>query len=67
MSRVCPDWASSPTVSEPWAVCSISGTAPRVAGSRSLWNGMTWVAGTQVYSAYPPSKVRPIPPIIAMT
>ena len=35
-----PGWASSPTVSEPWAVCSISGTAPSVAQSRSLVNGI---------------------------
>ena len=34
-------WASSPTVSEPYAVCSISGTAPTVAQSRSLWKGIT--------------------------
>jgi hypothetical protein len=36
---------------EPWAVWSISGTAPRVAQSRVLVNGTIWLAGTQVYSA----------------
>ena len=34
-----PGWASRPTVSEPYEVCSISGTAPSVAQSRSLSNG----------------------------
>jgi hypothetical protein len=47
----CPDCASRPTVSEPWAVCSISGMAPRIDHSRSLANRITWLAGTQVYSA----------------
>ena len=47
----CPGCASSPMVSEPCAVCSISGTAPNVAQSRVLVNGTTWPAGTQVYSA----------------
>jgi hypothetical protein len=28
---------------------------------------MIWLRGTTVNSAYPPSKVRPIPPIIAAT
>ena len=43
--------APSPTSSEPWAVCSISGTAPSTAQSSSLRNGTTWAAGTHVYSA----------------
>jgi hypothetical protein len=46
-----PGWASRPTVSEPYAVWSISGTAPSTSGPRSDENGITWVAGTQVYSA----------------
>ena len=66
-SRLWPGRASRPTVREPWAVWSISGTAPRVAQSRVLVNGTTWLAETQVYSAYPPSKTRPMPPIRAMT
>jgi hypothetical protein len=48
---VWPRWASRPVVSDPYAVCSISGTAPSVAQSRSEVNGMTWPAGTLVYSA----------------
>jgi len=47
----CPGWASRPIVREPYDVWSISGSAPRVAQSRSLRNAMTWAAGTQVYSA----------------
>jgi hypothetical protein len=46
-----PDWASSPMVSDPWALCSIPGTAPRVDQSRSLAKVVTCGAGTQVYSA----------------
>ena len=46
-----PGWASSPMVSDPLAVCSISGTAPSVAQSRSLSNAKTWLAGTDVYWA----------------
>jgi hypothetical protein len=44
----CPGCASRPTVSEPYAVWSISGIAPRVDHSRSLQNAITWLAGTQV-------------------
>ena len=44
----CPGRASRPVVSDPYEVCSISGTAPRVTQSRSLRNGITWAAGTQV-------------------
>src|SRR6266487_3227306 len=47
----CPGWASRPIVREPYDVWSISGSAPRVAQSRSLRNAMTWAAGTHVYSA----------------
>lgn len=36
-----PGWASRPMVSKPWAVWSISGTAPSVVQSRSLSNGTT--------------------------
>ena len=38
-------------MSDPYAVCSVSGTAPIVAQSRSLSNAITWAAGTDVYSA----------------
>ena len=51
MRMDCPGRASRPIVSEPLAVCSISGTAPNVAQSNPLVNGTTWPAGTQVYSA----------------
>ena len=51
MRMDCPGRESRPTVSEPYAVCSISGKAPSVDHSRSLANGITWRAGTQVYSA----------------
>lgn len=51
-----------PTVSEPCAVCNISGTAPSTAQSSALEKGTTCRTGTQVNSAYPPSKVRPMPP-----
>jgi len=51
ISSVCPGWASRPTVSEPWAVWTISGTAPSVAQSSWERNGITWVAGTLVNSA----------------
>src|SRR5205809_615309 len=51
ISSVCPGCASRPTVSDPKAVCSISGTAPSVAQSSSEVNAMTLLAGTQVYSA----------------
>jgi hypothetical protein len=51
ISRVWPGWASRPTVSEPWAVWTISGIAPSVAQSSSERNGITWVAGTLVNSA----------------
>jgi hypothetical protein len=46
ISSVCPGCASRPTVSEPWAVWTISGIAPSVAQSSSERNGVTWVAGT---------------------
>jgi hypothetical protein len=38
-------------VSDPYAVCSISGMAPSVAQSSSERNPITDEAGTQVYSA----------------
>ena len=59
--------ASRPTSSDPFAVSSISGTAPSTAQSSWLRNGTTWPAGTHVYSAYPPSKARPMPPISVAT
>ena len=52
--RISNDWpafASKPTVSEPYAVCSISGTAPITLQGRLELNGITCAAGTQVYSA----------------
>jgi hypothetical protein len=67
MSSVCPGAIARPVCSDPCAVCSISGKAPSVAQSRSVVTGMTDDAGTTVYSAYPPSYSRPIPPIIATT
>ena len=51
ISTVSPGCASSPTVSDPYAVCSVSGTAPIVAQSSALSNAITWAAGTDVYSA----------------
>src|SRR6516165_6163607 len=48
---------------EPHAVCSISGIAPKVSQGRPVLITCTCVTGTQVYSAYPPSKLRPIPPM----
>ena len=51
MSRVWPARRSSPVVSEPYAVCKVSGIAPRVSQGSSEWNGMTWERGTRVYSA----------------
>ncbi len=38
-------------MSDPWAVCSISGTAPSVTQSSSERKAITFAAGTQVYSA----------------
>lgn len=51
MSRLWPGWMSRPTVREPCAVWSISGMAPMMGQGRSDSNGMTWRAGTHVYSA----------------
>ena len=51
ISSVWPGFTSRPTVSEPYAVWSISGTAPRSAQSRSEANGITCAAGTEVYCA----------------
>ena len=47
--------AASPTVSDPYAVCNVSGTAPSTDHGKSEENGTTCVLGTTVYSAYPPS------------
>jgi hypothetical protein len=44
----CPRRASRPVVNDPYEVSSITGRAPRVAQPRSLRNGITWAAGTQV-------------------
>jgi hypothetical protein len=49
--RISNDWpgcASRPTSSDPYAVCSISGTAPSTAQSKPLRKGTTWLTGTQV-------------------
>ena len=51
ISSVCPACRSRPTLSEPYAVCSISGTAPSVDHASSDRNGITLAAGTHVYSA----------------
>ena len=67
MSSDCPDWASTPTVSDPYAVCSISGTAPSTDHGNEEVNGMTWLTGTRTYSAWPPSYVRPMSPMSAAT
>ena len=40
-SSVCPARRSSPTVSEPYAVCRVSGTAPSTSHGSSERNGMT--------------------------
>jgi hypothetical protein len=48
------DWSgctSSPTLSAPYAVCSISGTAPSVVHGSSLRNGIACATGTHVNSA----------------
>ncbi|WP_420803250.1 hypothetical protein [Streptomyces spiramyceticus] len=49
--RVWPGRRSRPVVSEPYAVCKVSGTAPMISHGRSDRNGMTWPRGTTVYSA----------------
>ena len=48
---VWPGWASRPTVSDPYAVCSVSGSAPIVVQSRSLEIAIACATGTHVYSA----------------
>ena len=52
--RISTDWPgfrSRPMVSEPQAVCTISGKAPSTSQGRSVSMGMTWGSGTDVYSA----------------
>ncbi len=67
ISTDCPGCRSRPTVSEPYAVCTISGSAPSTSQGSSVSTGITCASGTDVYSAYPPSYVRPMSPIIATT
>ena len=51
ISSVWPGCTSSPTVSAPYAVCSISGTAPSVVHGNALRNGIACATGTHVNSA----------------
>jgi hypothetical protein len=62
-NRDWPGCASRPTASDPYAVCSISGTAPSTDHGSDEENAITWLTGTRTYSAEPPSYVRPMPPI----
>ena len=50
-SSDCPGFASTPTVSDPYAVCSISGTAPTTDHGSVEVNGTTWLTATDTYSA----------------
>jgi hypothetical protein len=66
-SNVSPAFRPNAVISDPYAVCSVSGTAPSTSHGSSDRNGITQDRGTIVYSAYRPSNTRPIPPIIATT
>ena len=51
--------------SEPHAVPKLSGIAPSCGQESDVSTGITCVTGSSAYSAYPPSKSRPIPPMAA--